>query len=777
MSTLTVGVVGNPNCGKTTLFNAMTGARQTVGNWPGVTVEKKVGHYSFDGQAVELVDLPGTYSLDVLESGVSLDEQIARDYILNQDVDLIVNILDGSNLERNLYLTLQLLEMKRPVLVAVNMLDVAREKGLEIDLAALEQQLGCPVIGLIASRREGIEALKAKILQAAAERRIAPQPVRYPELIEQALDELAQDLVADGEDGRWRALKLIEGDSALLAELSASDARRLSDLQQRLQVELGEELDIILADCRYSLIASSAQQVVKRVREVPETLTDKIDRVVLNRLAGIPIFLGIMYLMFMFTIHVGSAFIDFFDILVGTVLVDGLGHLMSAIGSPDWLTTIIANGLGGGIQTVATFIPVIACLFLFMSALEDSGYMARAAFVMDRLMRALGLPGKSFVAMLVGFGCNVPSMMAARTLENPRDRYLTIAMAPFMSCGARLPVYALFAVAFFPSNGQNVVFALYLIGILAAVATGLILRRTLLPGQLTPFVMELPAYHVPTVRGVLIRTWDRLKGFIIRAGKAIALVVMVLNVLNSLGTDGSFGNDNTENSVLTSIGKGITPIFAPMGVQEDNWPATVGIFTGIFAKEAVVGTLDALYTSMGDEAEAGEEEAFDFWGGIGEAFATIPENLSGIADALGDPLGLNVGEVADMAAAAEEQDVTLDTYSLMQKLFGSSAAAFAYLVFVLLYTPCVAALGAVYRETNLRWTLFVSGWTFALAYCSAVLVYQGAHLSAQPATAGGWLAAVAAGFAGLIFWMRRQGQLQVDEKAVADVCSSGCSCS
>ena len=338
--------------------------------------------------------------------------------------------------------------------------------------------------------------------------------------------------------------------------------------------------------------------VLTRTGEVGRNLSDRIDRVVLNRVLGIPIFLAVMYAMFMLTINVGGAFIDFFDILFGTILVDGFGALLGRLGSPDWLTALLADGVGGGIQTVATFIPIIGCLFLCLSALEDSGYMARAAFVMDRFMRTIGLPGKSFVPLIVGFGCNVPAIMAARTLENQRDRTMTIVMAPFMSCGARLPVYALFAAAFFPVGGQNLVFGLYLVGIGAAVLTGLVLKRTLLQGETSPFIMELPPYHLPAIGNVMIRTWDRLKGFVLRAGRVIVGVVVVIAFLNSWGSDGSFGNQDSDKSVLASIGRAMVPVFQPMGIDEDNWPATVGIFTGLLAKEAVVGTLDALYGGL-----------------------------------------------------------------------------------------------------------------------------------------------------------------------------------
>ncbi|WP_332328177.1 ferrous iron transport protein B [Endozoicomonas sp. GU-1] len=362
--------------------------------------------------------------------------------------------------------------------------------------------------------------------------------------------------------------------------------------------------------------------------------------------------------------------------------MDGLGHWLNSVGAPAWAVTLLADGVGGGIQTVSTFIPVIAFLFLFLSILEDSGYMARAAFVIDRLMRFLGLPGKAFVPMLVGFGCNVPAIMAARTLDNEKDRLLTISMAPFMSCGARLPVYALFAAAFFPESGQNVVFILYLVGILAAIFTGLILKQSILSGDSSPFIMELPNYHLPSVTQVMLRTWDRLKAFILRAGKAIVMVVVVLNTLNAIGTDGSFGHQNTQNSLLSKIGQTITPIFSPMGMTEENWPAAVGLFTGILAKEAVVGTLDSMYGAIAasENADTEGETTFDLLAGLQEAVATIPANLSGLSGTLADPLGVEVGDLTDLEAVAEEQAVKVSTFFCYGRPVPQSCCGYCLLI-------------------------------------------------------------------------------------------------
>ena len=687
-----IALAGNPNSGKTTLFNDLTGTRQRVGNWPGVTVERKTGSFAHGDSKVEVVDLPGTYTLERV--GEAIDEAIARNFILDQsdEIDVIVNVIDASSLARGLYLTTELLTAGTPVVVALNMMDVADKHGLHIDAYQLARQLGCPVVPIIASRGEGIGSLKDAIMAAD------PPAASLPEFTDPA--------------DRYRYI------DALLADVIKSTAIR-------------------------------------------RTLTDQIDAVVLNRFLAFPIFLAVMYMMFMFAINIGSAFIDFFD-GVGTVLfVEAPRQLLQALYLPDWLVALLADGVGGGIALVGTFIPVIGALFLALSFLEDSGYMGRVAFIVDRLLKSLGLPGKSFVPLIVGFGCNVPAVMATRTLDNEPDRILTIIMAPYMSCGARLTVYALFAAAFFPSGGQNVVFALYLIGILAAVLSALVVRRYLVKAPPSQFVLELPAYHLPTLKGLLLQSWQRLKGFVLRAGKAIVAVVVILNMVSSIGTDGSFGNQDSEQSLLSEIGKAITPAFAPMGIREDNWQATVGIFTGIFAKEVVVGTLDALYSPGVEPARGTLTEQ------LAAAAASVPANLRELGSAVLDPLGIGIQDYGSMedaealSRAAADQEVASHTLAQLRSKFDSDLSAFSYLLFILLYMPCVATVGVILKEIGAFWAGFSTAWSLVMAYSAAVLCYQIGNLSTDPAAALTTIAAVSLATAVLLFALIRFGQRQV----------------
>jgi ferrous iron transport protein B len=523
-------------------------------------------------------------------------------------------------------------------------------------------------------------------------------------------------------------LKLLEDDK-MIRELAASKTSlppaEIAASLAKVNDILHETADEVIADAKYGFIHGVARDVIQR-KEARHSSTEAIDRIVMHRVYSIPIFFLAMYLVFWVTINIGGAFIDFFDILFGTVFVEGFGILLDTVGTPVWLRTILAGGIGAGIQTVSTFIPIIFTMFFSLSILEDSGYMARAAFIMDRFMRVIGLPGKSFVPMIVGFGCTVPAILGTRTLDNKQDRFLTIFMTPFMSCGARLPVYAFFAAVFFGIDGGNMVFSLYLIGILVAVGTGFLLKRSIFRGDTSHFIMELPPYHSPRLKHILIHTWGRLKIFIIRAGKVITLSVVVLGFLNSLGADGSFGNENTDKSILSSIGKAVTPVFSPMGIEKENWPATVAIFSGFFAKEAVVGTLTSMY-SQNAASDAGnssnESEPINIGGKIVEAFVSIPAGLGEVFSSLLHPFGFGYGRGGAAETASVTRDETLFT-TVRDNFPHGRPQAYAYLLFVLLYLPCVAALGAAVKEMGLVLGFFMAFYTTLIAWIIATLYYQ-----------------------------------------------------
>ena len=674
MSVRRAALIGNPNCGKTTLFNVLTGARQKVGNWPGVTVERKQGLFRLPtGELVELVDLPGIYSLE--QDELALDESIARDFLATANIDLIINVLDASCLDRQLLLTHQLRDFGKALLVVVNMMDVATSNGLHIDLTKLSQSIGCTVIGVSATHPGAASLVASKIdFMPVA---LAQQQAGLPQ---------------------------------------APAARTLIRLQQ---------------------VRDWQQQAVVEPAE-GRSLSERIDCFVLHRWLGVPVFLVAMYLLFTVAINLGSVFIDFFDILGGAWLVDGVHRLLAWGGAPAWLGVVLADGFGGGIQLVLTFVPVIGFLYLGLALLEESGYIVRAAFVVDRLMRAIGLPGKAFVPLIVGFGCNVPAVMATRTLNKESDRLVTLAMAPFISCGARLPVYALFAAAMFNQAGQNIVFLLYLIGIAAAVFTGWLFRRALFRYELNSSILELPAYHVPSLRNILLTTWQRLQGFVQRAGKTIVAVVVVLSFLNSWGVDGSFGHEDSQQSVLSRVSQAVTPALAPLGVQVDNWPATVGIITGIFAKEAVVGTLDALYADVSGEANS-EASPVSLLQQTRLAVVSVWLNALDLTSAITDPLGIRLARYDSLDEAADDQQIRRATLSAMASLFVTPFAAFCYLLLILLYTPCVAAMGALVREAGHRWAWLVISWSSLLAYASAVIVYQAGTLLLHPVSSVLWI--------------------------------------
>ena len=765
MDHIRIAVAGNPNVGKTTLLNAITGSHQRVGNWPGVTVERIEGEYNHNGTHVEVTDLPGIYSF----AAFSMDETIARQFILTERPDLIVNILDASNLERNLFLTTQLLEMKVPMIVALNMTDVAEKRQIRIEIDHLSEHLGCPVIPIVASSRKGITELKDEINAAVARGDIPNTQIHYDSVLEQSVGKIGKEVRHISEvnnvDNRWLALKLLEEDT-YAAELCGNDIpdELLKSEITYAEKHVGNEMDIILADGRYGFIHGLVKDVVNRPTEMRITASDKIDRVILNRILGIPIFFAIMFAVFITTINFGSPFIDFFDKFTGTVFIDGFRVLLLSMNSPDWLIVFLAEGVGGGIQTVSTFIPPIFLIFLCLSLLEDSGYMARAAFVTDSFLRKIGLPGKAFIPMLVGFGCNVPAILATRTLENDRDRILAIMMNPFMSCGARLPVYTIFVTAFFSRYGGAVLFSIYAIGILLAVGTGLLFKKTILKGEVSTFVMELPPYHLPTFRGIMYHTLTRLKSFLLRAGRIIIIFVILLSTLSSMGTDGSFGNTDSDNSVLSAIGKKIVPVFAPMGIESDNWPAAVGFLSGIFAKETVVSTLDNLYSSMesGPDTRVEEKVDFNFKSGIVDAFKAIPE---GFSEMLESDSPTETANAESMDGNPDLSGTTHSTVEMIQEHFGGPISGFAYILFILIYVPCIAVVATIYRETNWKWATLSTAYLTILAWIISTLFYQIGTFSAHPTSGMFWISialALLAGVIGMLKLIANSGKLKPD---------------
>lgn len=719
---LTVGLIGNPNSGKTTLFNRLTGSQQRVGNWSGVTVERKEGHFSTGAHRVKLVDLPGTYSLTTLSRETSLDEQIACRYILGGDADMLINVIDASNLERNLYLTLQLLDLGVPCIVVLNMLDIAASRHISLDIPELALQLGCPVISLVATRAKGINALKNAIDSLPE-----PQPlqrINYPPALMHGMVELAEAMPEHLSRQRrdWLAIHMLEGDI-----FSAAHAGKARDGLAHVQGKLADsgmiDLPLIIAEARFTAIVTLCDGVSKTRDSTPHRLTQKLDSIVLNRFLGIPFFLLVMYLMFVLAINLGGALKPLFEIGSTTIFVEGIQWLGFMLHFPLWLTLFLAQGVGSGICTVMPLIPQIGMMYLFLAFLEDSGYMARAAFVVDRLMQTLGLPGKSFVPLVVGFGCNVPSIMGARTLEAPRERLITVMMAPFMSCGARLAIFAVFSAAFFGRQGASIIFSLYLLGIVVAVLTGLLMKHTVVRGEASPFIMELPVYHVPQCKTLLLQTWQRLKGFILRAGRVIVIACVLIGALNSFSLKGDIAT-NVNDSALASVSRVLTPLLSPLGVHHDNWQATVGLITGAMAKEVVVGTLNTLYT-----AEQLKQRPFN--PAEYHPLAALRGAVTATSDSLLATFSLRV-LANPILASKGEGEMAVGTMGVMSEKFGTAISAYSYLIFVLLYVPCVSVMGAIARETHRRWMIFSILWGLNVAYSLATLFYQTATFSSHP---------------------------------------------
>jgi len=748
--TYQIALIGNPNCGKTTLFNRLTGAQQTTGNWPGVTVEQKSGFFELNDEQYHLIDLPGVYSLED-SSHRGLDERIASQFLTCQPADIILNVVDATSLERQLFLTAQLLHMGLPVVVVLNRMDLLKERNLHIDIDKLSKQLGCPVIPVSSYYNKGIDQLKQQIPSLLNKR--SDLHFDLPEILHNSVHAVRNLQDDPDSDSCWKTLQMLISPQEAPLELRSFCMAE----KEKLETFYEEDLALISADLYFQFAHDATHASQENTDQFTRNTTDQIDRWTLHPLFGMPIFLAIMYLVFATSIAIGNAFLDFFDLGAQALFVDGPTALLEALNAPVWLIAFLAQGIGGGIQVVATFIPVIGALFLLLSIMEETGYMQRAALIMDVWMRRLGLSGQAFIPLVVGFGCNIPAVLASRTLPDQRDRIMTVMMTPFMSCSARLTVYVMFATAFFSDNAALIVFSLYLAGIFAAVLTALLLKKTLLPGEAPPLLMELPIYHKPAVINILLNTRNKLKSFILDAGKVIVVVVLILNFFNSLGTDGSFGHENQPTSVLSTVAKTATPIVEPLGITEENWPATVGLFTGLLAKEVVVGSLDALYQQ--EEVEIAETEGYDLFAALGVALNTIPDNLSGLWQGIIDPLGLqSIEDVSDQHAIAEEQGFTPSTLDKMVKYFDGQIGAYAYLLLILLYFPCVATFGAIKQELGWRWALYSGSWSMFLGYSVAVGFYQIATYAQHPSQSLTWIAIIAAAFTTLYLTLNRIGR-------------------
>ena len=662
---INIALAGNPNSGKTTLFNVLTGSNQFVGNWPGVTVEKKEGKYKEDKE-IKITDLPGIYSL----SPYTLEEVVSRKYLLDEKVDVILNIIDGSNLERNLYLTTQLLELGIPVVVAVNMLDVIEKRGDKIDYKRLSKELRCDVVPISALRNKGIDELMKKV-KSAANSSYSVKSI-YNKQIGDVLNQLEEFLPSNIDSSKklFYSVKLFERDEKIIASLNT----KIDDesIIAKLEKELDDDSESIITDARYSYISTIIKDCYKKANRESLTTSDKIDKIVTNRILALPIFALVMFIVYYVSVTtVGTIVTDWTnDVLFGEIIPPAIESFLEAVNCAGWLQSLILDGIVAGVGAVLGFVPQMLVLFAFLAILEDCGYMARVAFIMDRIFRKFGLSGKSFIPMLIGSGCGVPGIMASRTIESDRDRKMTIMTTTFIPCGAKLPIIALIAGALF-DGASWVAPSAYFLGVFAIVISGIILKKTkLFIGDPAPFVMEMPAYHAPRVVNVLRSMWERGFSFIKKAGTVILLSTIVIWFLQSFGVQaGSFGMvDDINDSLLSTLGKVIAWIFTPLGWGE--WKAAVASITGLVAKENVVATFGQLY-GFAEVAEDGSE----IWGTLASSFTTI--------------------------------------------------SAYSFLAFNLLCAPCFAAIGAIKREMNNgKWTAFAITYQCVFAYVIALIIYQ-----------------------------------------------------
>ena len=676
-----IALAGNPNCGKTTMFNALTGANQYVGNWPGVTVEKKEGKLKGKrrkGEDVIVTDLPGIYSL----SPYTLEEVVSRDYLLKEDPDVIIDMVDATNIERNLYLTTQLIETGVPVVIALNMADLLEKRGIRIDVSRLSERMGCPVVETSALKGEGLEKLIDTAVKTAEKRGdVHPEPI-FSEELEKAVAAVENMLASSVEEGkrRWYAVKILENDSKVIESMSLSVSLRATadDLRKGLEAKHDDDIESIVTDERYQFIQKVSAAAVKKGNE-KMTVSDKIDRIVTNRILGIPIFMAVMFLVYYVSVStVGTMVTDWTnDTFVGAIQ-SAVGTFLAGIGTNEMVISLVVDGVIGGVGAVLGFVPQMAILFLFLSLLEDCGYMVRIAFVMDRVFRHFGLSGKSFIPLLISSGCGIPGIMASKTIEQDNDRRLTIMTATFIPCGAKLPVIALmggvmasWATGSYEAGGL-VAPAMYFIGIAAVLVSAIILKKTKpFSGKPAPFVMELPQYHIPQIKTVLLHVWERLKGFIIKAGTILFIACVIMWFLGGFGVEnGSFGLvEDASNSFLAMIGGFIAPLFAPLGFGQ--WQPVAASLSGFTAKEAIVTTMGVLANVTGD----------------GEDPVTVAQAV--------------------------------------QAWFPSALAAFSFLVFNLLDSPCLAAIATMAQQLqSKKWFWFAILFQNIFAYIVCLCIYQ-----------------------------------------------------
>lgn len=701
-------LLGHPNVGKSTLFNALTGGKARIGNWAGVTVDVKQAPCQTPLYQSQIYDLPGVVSLNQQSGIEGSDEAMVYPFLRGHQPDLILNIVDACQLESQLFLSMQLREMNIPMIIVLTMMDQAKKQQRSIDVSRLQNFLAVPVVALKDGHQQSMHALQSQ-MDCTMHKPISPSPVVYPELVEQAIEALCSSKC---QQTRWEAIQCLSGDTYGCDCLSEEQKQLLQTWQTACGAKLGHEIDLLIADTLFTWIHDRLSEMITDRGEV-DSVTSRLDRLVLHRYLGIPIFFLVLYGMFLFAIDWMGYLQDGVDLFTEWVFVDSVSYYLHAWGCSNFITTLLAHGVGRGINTTLTFVPVLVGIYAYLAVLEGSGYMPRAAFVMDRFMTSLGLPGQAFVPLIIGFGCNVPAVMATRTLGSTRDRLMTAMMVPFMSCSARLAIFSVFAAAFFPEGGGTMIFILYLLGIVAAVLTAYLLRRLMPKVQDSPLVMTLPSYHWPKVSVIFQQVRWRVWGFLRRSGKIIIPLSMVLSLL----TMPTFGQST---SFLPSLGKGMSVVLKPIGIEEDNWPASIGLISGVLAKEVVIGTLNTLYAHP------------ESWGEVPSAEAMLEKKQQVLS-----LFGVHVG-----SDIAPESDSLESALGHLAHYFHSDASVLAYLIFVLLYFPCVSTFAVLVREISRTWAIISVSWATALAYVVAVLVYQGLTASLHPLSSAVWFVGI-----------------------------------